>query len=175
MGDRLGEIDRLLAQTASTARAILEDLRPRALDEEGIATALQDLAARVEERSGLRCEVHWDGDTGVMPPALATALFRLVQEALTNTVRLARATRAECRVTHVPGRLTVWVRDNGIGIAERHPGDGSDAHGMGIIGMRERVLSLGGLVTIERAAAGGTEVRASFPLGVAPGGPEVSN
>jgi signal transduction histidine kinase len=90
------------------------------------------------------------------------ALFRVLQEALTNVVRHARAHRVEVVLRHSGDGLELRVADDGIGIGTADP---SDPHALGLAGMRERVLALGGSFRIGPAPAGGTEVHARVPAG----------
>ena len=110
-----------------------------------------------------RLEVEGDLDLGDADRRLAgdleTAIYRLVQEALTNVAKHARATRVEVAVRAIPGAVDVRVVDDGVGVTA----GGATGGGFGLVGMRERVAMAGGELQIERGDGGGTVVRARLP------------
>jgi signal transduction histidine kinase len=108
-------------------------------------------------RAGLEVDVVTEGEAAALPPGLDLTAYRLVQEALTNTLRHAEAERAVIRFCYRPGVLALSVRDDGRGA------DGSDP-GNGLLGMQERVAVYGGTLTAGNAAGGGYELRAELPL-----------
>jgi signal transduction histidine kinase len=141
-------------------RRISSDLRPAALDHRDLGGAIEDEARRVAARSGLRIRVA-NHVAVTVPPDLATATFRIFQEALTNAVRHANATTISARVSTRNGRLFLAVRDDGCGIpAERLAADGS----LGLLGMRERARSVGGELGVRGRAGRGTLVSFTLPL-----------
>ncbi|MFH8801095.1 histidine kinase [Streptomyces sp. NPDC017936] len=153
-GDLRGEVSQ--AQEATRAgldeiRRIARRLRPGALDELGLSSALRSLAAEFTTH-GLT--VRHDLRPGLPPPAEETelVLYRVAQEALTNTARHSGADRAELRLRPVADGVELLVRDNGRGL-------GPAAEGAGIRGMRERALLIGATLTLTSGADGGTEVR----------------
>jgi signal transduction histidine kinase len=148
----VGQVDIAIAMV----RRISSDLRPAALDHRDLGGAIEDEARRVAARSGLRIRVANAIDANVAPE-LATAAFRIFQEALTNAVRHANATSK--------GRLRLYLRDNGIGI----PNEQVAAHGsLGILGMQERARSVGGDLAIRSRPGQGTTVTFQLPLGEKP-------
>lgn len=156
----VGQVDIAIAMV----RRISSDLRPAALDHRDLGGAIEDEARRVAARSGLTIRVANAIDANVAPE-LATAAFRIFQEALTNAVRHANATSISARVTTDKGRLRLYLRDNGIGMpAERVPADGS----LGILGMQERARSVGGDLAIRSRPGQGTTVTFRLPLGEKP-------
>ena len=142
-------------------RALITELRPAALDQLGLLPALTTLLQRTATTSGL--EVEGDLDLGDADRRLAgdleTAIYRLVQEALTNVAKHARATRVEVAVRAIPGAVDVRVADDGVGVTA----GGATGGGFGLVGMRERVAMAGGELQIERGDGGGTVVRARLP------------
>jgi signal transduction histidine kinase len=142
--------------------AIINDLRPAALDELGLRPALEALLERRSDHGALTIVAELtlpspmdvEADLG---PEVESAVYRLVQEALTNVVRHANARNVRVAVTAVGGAVSVVVQDDGVGFAP-HPGEA----GFGLAGMRERVLLAGGTVTIE-SGEDGTVVRAELP------------
>jgi len=155
---------RAIEQTAHTLmrqlRSMLERLRPEALDDLGLCVALQDLAASFRMRN-LDIVVALDlPDSVDVDDERAIALYRVAQEALTNIARHAGASRVVIRVSTKDG-LELEVRDDGRGLP-----DSARIRGFGLLGMRERIDSCGGLLTIGAGPGGrGTVVRAKFPRG----------
>lgn len=143
-------------------RQLSHELRPLILDQLGLMAALQQLAAGVQKRSGLRVDV-----VGSVPaslsPNLEIALYRSVQEALSNVVRHACATEVE--VTLWTGDKTVHcsVSDDGIGF-QMPDGTGSTVNGLGLIGINERVVALDGDCKIVSRFGKGTELLVEIPL-----------
>jgi signal transduction histidine kinase len=150
----IGQVDIAIAMV----RRISSDLRPAALDHRDLGGAIEDEARRVAARSGLRIRVANRIEESVSPE-LATAAFRIFQEALTNAVRHAQATSIRARITTRGGRLLLYLRDNGIGMPDS-PGDGA----LGLLGMRERARSVGGELGIRSRAGRGTLVSFLLPL-----------
>lgn len=141
-------------------RAIITDLRPAALDELGLTPAIEALVARVSAIEGLEIEtvVALPGDRGRLGSELETTVYRLVQEALTNVAKHARAEHVRVAVGSAGGRIAIEVSDDGVGF----DADTVTA-GFGLAGMRERVTLSGGELTVA-AARPGTIVRALIPL-----------
>jgi signal transduction histidine kinase len=129
-------------------RALITELRPAALDQLGLDAALEGLALRSREVDGLHVEVRVDVDGEALDPDLRTAAYRLVQEALTNAGRHARAQRVEVRLAHGPEGLEVRVADDGEGFDADAP-----TVGFGLAGMRERAALMGG--RLELRSSGG--------------------
>ena len=151
----IGQVDIGIAMV----RRISSDLRPAALDHRDLGGAIEDEARRVAARSGLRIRVANRVDANVAPE-LATAAFRIFQEALTNAVRHSKGTAITARVTTRQGRLVLLLRDNGVGIPENRPEDGS----LGLLGMQERARSVGGDLGIRSRPGRGTLVSFVLPL-----------
>jgi signal transduction histidine kinase len=139
----------------TTVRTVVSQLRPPALDG-GLEVGLEWLVGKFRRDSGLACSLVMHGDTTVLPAELTTAIFRTVQESLTNISKHARASRAEVALLVAPGRINLSVRDDGVGFDPM-----SREGGFGLIGMRERANSLGGRLDIDSAPGRGTEIRVS--------------
>ena len=153
----------LLQETAregvEEVREIVRGLRPQALDEFGLRSAVISLAVGVTERTGVR--VHTDVAATLPPlaPEEDLAIYRVAQESLTNVARHAGATTAQVTLDWAKDRVVLTVRDDGRGIADHElNGDGA-----GLGGMRERALLVGGQLAVGRYADGGTEVRLEVP------------
>lgn len=148
IGANLDDLDGLLAQATHAARGIVEELRPPILDEVGLFAAVASLAERFRERTGLELELRCEGDDR-LPAEQVNAAWRIVQEALTNVVKHARATRVELHISAPPLRMR--IQDDGVGFVR--PGRGS-----GLVGMRERVEALGGRLRVDGARGTRVEV-----------------
>lgn len=153
-----------LTDAQETARASLEEvrrialrLRPEALDDLGLGTALRVLGERLAEDRDLTIEVRVAEPLPALTPEEELVLYRVAQEALTNVVRHAGATRAEVCVELLESCLELRVDDDGRGLA---PGD----EGGGIRGMRERAVLIGARLDVAQPLEGGTQVRLAFPL-----------
>ncbi|HEU4656549.1 MAG TPA: GAF domain-containing sensor histidine kinase [Capillimicrobium sp.] len=163
-----GALDAALAQLDSgitALRRLITDLRPAALDEFGVATALEGLVERVAAQWDLEIELDVelgpeDGRPGErFEAAIEDALYRIVQEALTNVVKHAHARHVEITVREERGQVELMVADDGVGFDADAPTDG-----FGIVGMRERVALASGTWSVARRPQGGTVVRASIPV-----------
>src|SRR4051794_2738102 len=137
-------------------RRLVHELRPPALDELGLAGALQRLAERISADDGPRVAVETPSELPALPAAVEVAVYRIAQEALTNVVRHAAATRCTVRLDVEAEELRMTVADDGVGFT---PG----AHGVGLASMRERAEEMGGTCTVAAEPGGGTVVRARLP------------
>lgn len=147
----------LVDNTVHALRRISEGLRPGMLDVLGLCAALEHLAGQFGERSGIACHFSADRDEYALPDKGAITAFRVVQEALTNVARHAAARRVDIDLSAAGERLRISVRDDGCGFDAESP-----RQGFGLLGMRERVLMLGGEITIDGSA--GTTVVVSLPM-----------
>jgi PAS domain S-box-containing protein len=152
-----------------SVRRISTELRPGILDL-GLVAALEWQAQEFQTRTGIRCKLRLSARE-VVAPNVSTALFRMFQEALTNVARHAGATRTDVVLQKQQGGLALLVRDNGRGFDQVDP---AVSKSLGLLGMRERAVSLGGRVNISSVPGKGTSVTAWIPLqsldesGVAP-------
>jgi len=150
-----------LDDTVTAVQRIASELRPSVLDDLGLAAAIEAEALRFEQRTGIECELSMPDqeDVHVSGPAV-TAIYRIVQEALTNVARHANASRVEVRLRQRPGELLLEIRDDGRGIAAEEV---SDRQSLGLIGIRERADLAGGTVHFEGVAGRGTIVSVRIP------------
>ena len=147
--------------TMSAVRRIATELRPSVLDQLGLGAALEWQGQEFGARTGIEVTLDLCADDCRVPDHLASAVFRIFQESLTNVARHARATRVIVRLIRSVEWVTLEVSDNGIGIpAERQEGAAS----LGIVGMRERALACGGEFSITGVPNHGTIVLLSVPL-----------
>jgi signal transduction histidine kinase len=160
IGGLLSEATDHVTREIENLRAIITDLRPAALDQLGLLPALRSLARRTAGAHGLDIVIDLqEGDEPHrLPPELETTAYRLVQEALTNVVKHAGASRVEIAARESAGALEVRVADDGAGF------DASAASaGFGLVGMRERVELAGGELRLESRPSG-TVVTARLPV-----------
>jgi two-component system sensor histidine kinase UhpB len=139
-------------------RRIAVELRPEALDELGLWSALAALAERISEQSGLRIERRVDGSLPDLSGEAELVIYRVAQEALTNVVRHAGADQAALLLERRPQRVVLHVVDGGRGLGA---GDGD---GVGLRGMRERAAMVGAELSIADRAEGGVEVMLAVPV-----------
>ncbi|MBS3936654.1 MAG: DUF3365 domain-containing protein [Sulfuritalea sp.] len=158
LAERVGAALGVVEQSIVSLRRISEDLRPAMLDSLGLVAAIEHHAARFSQRSGIVCEVATNREEFELPDDLATAIFRIVQEALTNIARHADARTAMITVDEIATGIRVEIADDGKGfdVASR-------TTRFGLLGMRERIAMLGGQLEIESAATTGTHIRVWLP------------
>ncbi|MFA6147449.1 MAG: PAS domain-containing sensor histidine kinase [bacterium] len=158
---KVHQIELSVSHIIGTVRKIATDLRPGILDELGVVAAIEWMAKDFQRGTGIICKVAGRGADQISDPVLSTAIFRIVQEALTNVSRYAAASKVNVSLEKKGDILIVEVRDNGIGIMEGkifNPGS------LGLIGIRERVLLLGGEASISGKPGEGTLVRVVLPM-----------
>jgi PAS domain S-box-containing protein len=156
----------LLDRTVSSSRRIAADLRPLMLDDLGLADAAQWLADEFAKHHGIALEVQVQPELDAPSRGAATALYRALQESLTNVARHSGAKRAWVVLAQEDGALHLEIEDDGRGIAAEDLAKGGS---LGLKGMRERVAYYGGSLEIARAPRGGTRLRVRMPLGAGNG------
>jgi len=154
-------MDANLLTAIASLRRIASNLRPRALDEGGLYFALQGLRDDFVERHGIPCTLVADEAELRLDDAASTAIFRIVQEALTNIARHAGATMVTMHLFRLDGELLVTIRDDGRGI---RPEDMEKAESLGLVGMRERVWAMRGEISIGADELPGTRIDIVVPL-----------
>jgi PAS domain S-box-containing protein len=148
-------------EAGSAMRRIISDLRPLALDDLGIAAAAREIIKSVEAASGIAIDLTVEGDLDQLSPARQTALYRMLQESLTNVVRHSEATEASVRLGVAAQQARLEVSDNGRGF-EAHAQRRDDAYGLA--GMQDRAAQLGGVAVIRSSPGNGAAVEISLPL-----------
>ncbi|HZW24871.1 MAG TPA: PAS domain S-box protein [Gallionella sp.] len=156
--EQLQETRGLTDRALAVARNVASALRPAALDM-GIVSALEWLVGRFRTNTGIHCEVHAEDADIQLDESQAIALFRIVQESLTNVARHAKADRIDIDFGVTGDDYSLKVRDNGTGFDEKT----AKADSFGLVGMRERALLLGGEVVIKSKPGEGTEVEVRIP------------
>jgi PAS domain S-box-containing protein len=162
IGTRLGDALGLVDGTVETVRRISGDLRPGVLDDLGLEAALRWLTRDFGKRSGLVIRLEKGSDLPDLPPPTATALFRVVQEALTNVARYAPDANVVLHYGVEAGNIRMTVTDDGPGFDAEAPRGAREE--LGLLGMRERARRHGGEATITSAPGRGTTVSLSLPL-----------
>lgn len=157
----VASIKGLVDQAINSVKQIAMELRPLVLDELGLIAALEWQAGEFQKRTGIPCRfksqvasVDVDGDRAI-------ATFRIFQEALTNIVRHAQAKSVSASISEHEDGIVLEICDNGVGIDEREV---TSSKSLGLIGMRERALVLGGEVTVNGVKGHGTTVRVRIPV-----------
>jgi len=157
--ERLASMKRLIAQLFQLVRDVATALRPPILDA-GIASAIEWQARRFEARTQIPCLVQVPDNLPALSDAKATGLFRILQEALTNVMRHAQAHTVQIELLRTGSTLRLSVIDDGVGFCPDQPRPTS----FGLVGMRERVLMLGGSMTLDSEPGEGSSLSVSIPL-----------
>jgi signal transduction histidine kinase len=150
-----------IVETLQSVRRLAVELRPKALDDFGLVPALERLGEAFGEQSGILVDVQANLDTARLPAEVETALYRIVQEALTNVAKHSGASQVSVVVTRREGSVTAIVEDDGKGFGASGAGEGD---GLGLVGMKERVGLLDGRLAIESTEGAGTTVVAEVPI-----------
>jgi PAS domain S-box-containing protein len=157
--DRLNSMKRLIAQLFQLVRDVATALRPPILDA-GIASAIEWQARRFEARTQIPCLVQVPDNLPALPDATAIGLFRILQESLTNVMRHAEAHTVELELSLTDGVLCMSIADDGKGFDQGAERPAS----FGLVGMRERVLIMGGRLHLDSTLGEGTTLRIDIPL-----------
>ncbi|MFO0891183.1 MAG: PAS domain S-box protein [Isosphaeraceae bacterium] len=164
-GGRLEDAAALVVRTLQQVRGMALDLRPSLLDDLGLCAALGWYVKRFSERTGVQGDFRSEPEEVPVEPDVATACFRVCQEALTNVARHSRARHCGVELRQEPGRIVLLIRDDGVGFAPREALARATAGGsMGLLGIRERVELAGGSARFDSTPGGGTEVLIHFPI-----------
>lgn len=160
---RISSMTTLIEATINTVRRIASELRPGLLDDLGLVAAIEWQIEQFQCRSGLTC--HWTNETHEIELSRerATAVFRILQEILTNVLRHARAANLYVKLSLSRDCLELEVKDDGVGITESQR---MNTQSLGLLGMKERALLVGGEVHISGKPDAGTTVVVRVPLGV---------
>jgi signal transduction histidine kinase len=157
---KLAEMGALVDSTANTIRKLCTELRPGILDDLGLTAAIEWQAREFTKRTGIRCAVTTQAGNLALAPDQTTAAFRIFQEILTNVARHAQASRVNVRLEAAGNEVLLEASDNGRGIRE---GEIDGAKSLGLVGMRERALLLGGALELRGVPGKGTTVTVRLP------------
>ena len=157
---KLDRMETLLKSTIAATRRISSDLRPLMLDDLGLVPSIEWLVENFSQRTGIRCDLSVaEGDLGLAMPE-ATAVFRIVQESLTNIAKHAKATRADITIALDGDLLVVRIEDDGIGFSPDAP---RKPQSFGLFGLRERASLIKADVVITSAPGAGTSIELRLP------------
>jgi signal transduction histidine kinase len=159
--DKLRSMSGLIDQTVDSVRQIATELRPAILDEVGLIAALEWQLREFEDRTGIDCSFNCSVDKTDLDDSETTAIFRIFQEALTNIARHAQASQVRVTLEMSVIGLSLRVHDNGRGIT---PTEINHLASLGLLGMQERALMVGGRFSIEGNPLYGTQVTIQVPL-----------
>jgi signal transduction histidine kinase len=160
VGDKLRSMIEQVDTTIVSVQRLVTELRPAILDDLGLVAAIEWQCQDFQKRTSIPCTCVTKADDIAIQPEWATALFRICQEALTNTMRHAQATAVTVKLKSRSDCLELVVADNGVGISETKV---SDRRSMGLLGMKERVVLFGGTLTIQSHPGRGTTITARLP------------
>lgn len=158
---KIASMNEMIDDTIGNIRHISSELRPPVLDDLGLSAAIEWQAREFETRTEITCRITSLAEDVSLDQARAIAIFRIFQEILTNVIRHARATLVEVSLREQNDALTLRVKDNGVGISET---DVTDTGSLGLLGMRERALVFGGIISVEGSQGSGTTVTVRIPL-----------
>ena len=156
-------MSKLLDETIQSVRRICSQLRPAALDHLGLTVAIEEELSGWRHLTGIEYDFVSCPQDFTLDPERSTAVFRILQEALTNVARHTNATRVDIRLSDKAGYVVLTIRDNGSGIPEDRV---YNPKSLGLIGMRERALQWGGKLDIGRGNVSGTVIELLIPVGV---------
>lgn len=163
LSDMVQEIEISAQHAQRETTRLIEDLRPGSLQEQGLAAALNDYTLLFGAQEHLLIYLEVTGDDKRLPPAVSEALYRVVQEALHNVARHARATRVDMHLRCSAERVTLTIEDNGVGFDTTQRGPG-----LGLANMQERMLNVGGRLMLESQSGIGTTILAEAELAYTP-------
>ena len=155
----VSELRETITSAIQELRALAVDLRPKALDDFGLGAAIERLADTYSRRTGIVVDVHVAGLSDRLPEDIETALYRIIQESLTNVAKHAGATTASVTVHRRPGVVSTVVEDDGAGFDPA-----TATPGLGLTSMRERAELVSGTVRVESRPGGGTTIAVEVPL-----------
>jgi signal transduction histidine kinase len=161
--DHLERIEQLLDQVEKQLRRYSHELRPTVLDDLGWIPAIRFLAEGVSKRTNVPIQIKTTF-AGRLPSATEIALYRLVQEALTNVAKHSKASRVSIRVRQIGRVLCCSIQDDGTGFDVRVVQSDRGRRGLGLIGMRERLTAIGGTFSIDSAPGQGTKLLIRVPM-----------
>lgn len=157
--EQAARIATLLSNAIMQTRALARGLCPVSLTDDGLLTALEQLAWNVENIFGIGCSFKYDSRVSVRDAVIASNVYYIAQEAVNNAVRHSNAQKMRMRLTMAKGHLSLAIRDNGVGIPEVVEGKG-----MGLAVMKQRAKAIGAQLNVQNVPAGGTLVACLVPL-----------
>jgi signal transduction histidine kinase len=163
--NELGEMMPVAEKALHQVRTLLFNLRPVILETQGLVPALESYAQRLREAEGMNVMLNASGKFDRLPHNAEVAIFTIVQEAITNAKKHARASRIDIEVTPTDDKLTVVVRDNGVGFDPKAVTDRYDERGsLGMLNMQERAEIVNGTLSLESKPGQGTTITLQLPI-----------
>ena len=159
--EKIESMSKITSGAIRSIKKLSADLRPAILDDFGLHAAVEWQAEEFENRTGTKCEVEMDVDDVAIDADVSTAIFRIMQETLTNVMRHAEAGKVTLQLKARMGELVFEVRDDGKGISSQQI---TAPRSYGLMGIRERVYALGGAVDISGSPGNGTTVCVRIPF-----------
>ena len=159
------KLNEILGETAEEVERISRNLRPGVLDQLGLVAVLRDTGTKFAERTGVPLQLACVQLAARLPADIELSLYRILQEALKNVEKHARASRVKVCLTKSDGIVQLTIKDDGTGFnPDRHPTGQKGKGGLGLLGMRERATSAGGTLKIKSSHRAGTEIAICIPL-----------
>jgi len=158
--ESVAQLRELVVATLQDVRRLAVELRPKVLDDFGLVPALERLTGTFAEQTGIDVDLEAGAVSERLPPEVETAIYRIVQESLTNVVKHSHAQRVSVLLTRANGRIKAVIEDDGTGF---DPG-AARSDGIGLIGMRERIELLDGTLAVESSETSGTTVALEVPV-----------
>ncbi len=161
--DKLANSIKLLRETLHNVRRQILALRPPSLDKMGLVEVVREMAREVGDRAGLKISVQEKGLSMRLPQEIETALYRCIQEALTNTVRHAEASNVQIGLQRIQDQVFASIVDDGIGLSPEQVKNNPNG-GVGLAGLRERVSLLNGTIQLDTAPGKGFRINIAIPF-----------
>jgi len=158
------KIDEMVSRTAEEVERIWRSLWSHELEKLGLVPALEKANTEFVARTGVSLQMDCVALDERLPPEPELALYRILQEALNNVERHARARHVTVHLTKPDGFIQLTIKDDGIGFDPDHPANGREGEGFGLLSMRERAASAGGALSVKSAPRAGTEIEVRLPL-----------
>ena len=163
--EEIKKVSALMERAVDEVRRISHDLRPSVLDDLGLVSALRSLCEEFSEKTRIPVDLHLPDPPGRLPKRAELALFRICQEAFNNVEKHSRARQVSLLIKQQDSDVLAVVHDDGRGFGpDSLKGRGSSRSGLGLAGMRERALAIGGTVSIESTPKAGTTIEVRIPL-----------
>jgi signal transduction histidine kinase len=162
--EAIHSLETLTRQAFADLNRMVTDLRPAQLDDLGLVAAVHWLCDQADIRLGLKVDIRIQGRKTRLSREIETALFRVTQEALTNIARHAGVDTAKVSLTFSPLIVALEIIDQGVGFSQEQESDSPERGAWGIVGMRERIASVGGVLELNSAPGQGTAICVMVPL-----------
>jgi signal transduction histidine kinase len=162
--EQLRELRKMVTHTIENVRQFSRDLRPTVLEDLGMVAALQYLVSELARQDTVEITLNVEGSAESLPSDMEVAIYRIVQEALTNIRKHARASQAHVDARFLPERIIITVQDNGVGFeVPQETADLVNVGSLGLMGLKERAQLFGGQMNVISITGQGTTVRVELP------------